>query len=191
MAETNIKKLTGLLVEKSFKYSEEPVFKLASGTMSSYYIDCRKVTHNPEGKYLIGNIIFEMIKDLDVKAVGGLTMGADPMACAVSLVSFLSKKNIASFSIRKEKKEHGLKKLVEGDVQPGDPVVIVEDVITTGASTIKAIEAAKNYGLNVLKVVALVDRQEGGRDQIRKHVADISSLCTIEDLLIAFRAATT
>ena len=183
MNKTPIEKLLALLVEKSFKYSKEPVFKLASGKMSNFYIDCRKTTHNPEGKYLIGNIVFEMVKDLEVKAVGGLTMGADPIACALSLVAFLNKRNIASFSIRKEKKEHGLKKLVEGDIESGDSVVIVEDVITTGASTIKAIEAAQNYGLKVLKVIALVDRQEGGRDQICKHVADVSSLCTKADLI--------
>ena len=85
-----------------------------------------------------------MIKDLDVQGVGGLTMGADPVSCAVSFSSFINKKDIASFSIRKERKGHGMKKLVEGDVKKGDRVVIVEDVITTGGSTIKAIEAARN-----------------------------------------------
>ena len=181
-------RLLSLLVEKSFRYSEEPVFRLASGNMSNYYIDCRKVTHSPEGKYLIGNIGFEMIKGLDVNAVGGLTMGADPIACSISLCSFMKNMNIASFSIRKERKGHGLGKQVEGDVESGDRVVIVEDVITTGGSTIKAIEAAEAYGLKVVKVIALVDRQEGGREQILKHVPDLSVVCTKEDLLRVYRA---
>lgn len=182
-------RLISLLLAKSFKYSDKPVFKLASGKLSNYYIDCRKVTHSSEGKYLIGNIIFDMIKDLDIKAVGGLTMGADPIACAVSFVSFINKENIASFSIRKQRKEHGLKKMVEGDVKEGDSVIIVEDVITTGGSTIKAIEAAQGEGLTAVKVIALVDRQEGGKEEILKYVSDVESVCTKTELLRAFQQA--
>ena len=178
-------RLTALLLEKSFKYSDEPVFKLASGKLSNYYIDCRKTTHSAEGKYLIGNIIYSMIKGLDVECVGGLTMGADPVSCAVSFAAFLNKKNIASFSIRKERKAHGMKKLVEGDVKKGDRAIIVEDVITTGGSTIKAIEAAQNEGLKVVKVIALVDREEGGREEVLKHVSDVESICTKTELMQA------
>ncbi len=188
--DSNLKqRLVRLLLEKSFKYSDEPVFRLASGKLSSYYIDCRKVTHSAEGKYLIGNIIFNMLQDLDVNAVGGLTMGADPVACPVSLISFLNNSNIASFSIRKERKEHGMKKMVEGDVKEGDRVVIVDDVITTGGSTIKAIEAVRAEGLEVVKVIALVDRQEGGRQEILKHVSDVEPVCTKSDLLEAYKKA--
>ena len=142
-------RLIELLLEKSFKFSEEPIFKLTSGGMSNYYIDCRATTHSAEGKHLIGSIIFAMIKDLDVQAVGGLTMGADPIACAVSHVAYLTGRNIGSFSVRKEPKQHGTQRQIEGDVRHGDRVVIVDDVITTGASTIKAIQAARDAGLVV------------------------------------------
>jgi orotate phosphoribosyltransferase len=180
-------RLMKLLIEKSFKYSDEQVFKLASGRMSNYYIDCRKTTHAAEGKYLIGSIIFDMIRDLDVQAIGGLTMGADPVACAVSHAAFLGGRNIASFSVRKEQKEHGMKKQVEGDVQAGDRVVIVDDVITTGGSTIRAIEAARAEGLAVVKVIALVDREEGGRQEIEKQVADVAAVCTRTDLIKQYK----
>jgi orotate phosphoribosyltransferase len=182
-------RLIELLLEKSFKYSDEPVFKLASGRMSNYYIDCRKTTHACEGKYLIGNLMFDMIKGLDVQAIGGLTMGADPVACAVSHTAYLNNASIASFSIRKEQKDHGMKKLVEGDVKQGDRVVIVDDVITTGGSTIKAIEAARAEGLEVALVIALVDREEGGRQEIEKHVADVAALCTRTELIAALKRA--
>ncbi len=181
------KRLIALLLEKAFKYSDEPVFQLASGKMSTYYIDCRKVTHSCEGKYVIGNIILDMISTLDVQAVGGLTMGADPVACAVSYAAFIKKNRIASFSIRKEPKGHGLQKQVEGDVATGARVVIVEDVITTGGSTIKAIEAARREGLEVLKVIALVDREEGGKQEVLKHVPDVEALCTRTELINAYK----
>jgi len=180
-------RLIELLAERSFKYSAEPTFKLASGRMSNYYIDCRTVTHSAEGKHLIGSIIYEMLKADDVQAVGGMTMGADPIACSVSYAAFLDKSAMASFSIRKEPKGHGLGKQVEGDVRNGDRVVIVEDVITTGASTIKAVEAARREGLVVVKVVALVDRQEGGREETRKHVPAVEAVCTRAELLEAYR----
>jgi orotate phosphoribosyltransferase len=181
------KRLRDLLLEKSIKYSDTPVFKLASGRMSDFYVDCRKVTHNAEGKYLIGNMVFSLIQALPVVAIGGLTLGADPIASAVAYTAFLNKRAINSFVIRKERKEHGLKKLVEGDVQAGDRVVIVDDVITTGGSTIRAIEAAREEGLEVLKVVVLVDREEGGREEITKHIASVEALFTKTELMEAYR----
>ncbi|MCX8042492.1 MAG: orotate phosphoribosyltransferase [Desulfobacterota bacterium] len=181
-------RLLELLLEKSFKYDDEPVFKLASGRMSNYYIDCRTTTHNPEGKHLIGSLIFEMIKDLEIQAVGGLTMGADPIACAVSHEAYLSGKRISSFSVRKEPKQHGTKRQIEGDVHTGDRVVIVEDVITTGSSTIKAIEAAQAAGLDVVKVIALVDREEGGRQEIARYVPDVAAICTRTELIEKYKS---
>jgi len=182
-------RLKELLIEKSVKYSDTPVFKLASGRMSDFYVDCRKVTHNAEGKYLIGNMIFDLIQALPVDAIGGLTMGADPIASAVAYTAFLNKKKINSFVIRKERKEHGLKKLVEGDVQAGDRVVIVDDVITTGGSTIRAIEAAREEGLEVVKAVVLVDREEGGREEIVKYISSVEALFTKTELMEAYRKA--
>ncbi len=183
------RKLTALLLAKSFRYNPEPVFKLASGRMSNYYIDCRKTTHSCAGKHIIGSLILDLIADTDVQAVGGLTMGADPIACAVSHAAYGRGLDIASFSIRKEPKGHGLQQQVEGDVKAGDRVYILEDVVTTGGSTIKAIEAARREGLEVLGVVALVDREEGGREEILKHVGSLTSLCTASELQKACRAA--
>ena len=102
MEEKLKKRLRDLLLEKSIKYSDTPVFKLASGRMSDFYVDCRKVTHNAEGKYLIGNMIFDLLRDITVDAIGGLTIGADPIASAVAYTAFLNKKRINSFVIRKE-----------------------------------------------------------------------------------------
>lgn len=182
-------RLMKLLIEKSVRYSNTPIFKLASGRMSNFYIDCRKVTHNAEGKYLIGNIIFTMIQDLAVDAIGGLTLGADPIAAAVSYTAFLNKKPVNSFVVRKEQKEHGLKKLVEGDVQAGDRVVIVDDVITTGGSTIKAITAARAEGLDVVRVIVLVDREEGGKEEIARHIEAVDAIFTKTELLDGYKTA--
>jgi orotate phosphoribosyltransferase len=181
--------LKALLVKEAIRYSDTPDFKLASGRMSNFYIDCRKVTHNAEGKYLIGNIIFNMIRNLPVNAIGGLTLGADPIAAAVAYTAFLNKNPINSFVVRKEQKEHGLKKLVEGDVQAGNRVVIVDDVITTGGSTIKAITAAQAEGLEVELVIVLVDREEGGREEITKYISAVRSLFTKTELLDAYKKA--
>ena len=183
MDETCKNRLLELLLEKSFKYSDEPVFRLASGTMSNYYIDCRTTTHTGEGKHLIGSIIFDMIKQQNVQAIGGLTMGADPIACAVSHEAFLAGSNIGSFSVRKEPKGHGMGGIIVGDVRQGDRVVIVDDVITTGSSTIKAIEAARASGLEVVCAIALVDREEGGREAIARYVNDVWALCTKTELM--------
>jgi len=182
-------KLMKLLIEKSVKCSDTSEFKLASGKMSNFYIDCRKVTHNAEGKYLIGNIIFNMIKDLPIDAIGGLTLGADPIAAAVSYTAFLNKKPVHSFVVRKEQKDHGLKKLVEGDVQAGSRVIIVDDVITTGGSTIKAITAARAEGLEVVQVIVLVDREEGGKEEIEKYISAVRPLFTKTELLDAYKKA--
>jgi orotate phosphoribosyltransferase len=182
-------KLIALLLEKSFRYNPEPVFKLASGKMSNYYIDCRKTTHSCVGKHILGNLILDLIADTGAQAVGGLTMGADPIACAVSYAAYERGLEVASFSIRKEPKAHGLKQQVEGDVNEGDRVFILEDVVTTGGSTIKAIEAARREGLEVLGVVALVDREEGGSAEIAKHAPNLTALCTKTDLLKACGAA--
>ena len=178
-----LKELTDILLEKSLKVADEPIFELASGKRSNLYIDCRKTTKNARGAYLIGNIIYDKISNLDVDAIGGLTMGADPVADAVAYTSVLKGKLINAFSVRKKAKEHGLKRVIEGDVKNGDRVVIVDDVATTGQSTIEAIENARAGGLHVLKVIILVDRQEGGRENILKHDVDFEAILTKQDLM--------
>ncbi|MCF8067593.1 MAG: orotate phosphoribosyltransferase [Desulfobacterales bacterium] len=175
--------LIKLICKKSFQYEKEPIFKLASGKRSQYYVNCKPVTLSPRGMYLIGHLVFDAIKDANVKGVGGLTFGADAIATAASFASELKGQPINAFSIRKDRKDHGIVKWMEGDLQPGDRVVIIDDVATTGGSTIKAIERAQTEGMEVVKVVILVDRQEGGVDNIKKHVEDVVSIVKRDELM--------
>ena len=175
--------LIDILCRQSFKYTEEPSFKLVSGRMSRFYVNCKPTTLNARGMYLVGHLMFDAIQDISVSAVGGLTFGADPIAVATAFASEIKAKPVNAFSIRKSRKDHGIIRWVEGDVRPGQPVVIIDDVATTGGSTIKAIERAQSEGLEVVKSVILVDRQEGGLDNIRKHVADVSAIVTRDDLM--------
>ncbi len=177
------KRLIELLCTRSFKYSKEPIFKLASGAMSQFYVNCKPVTLDPEGMYLVGHLMFDAIRDSDCTGVGGLTFGADPIAVATSFASYLEKKPLKAFSIRKEQKDHGVIKWVEGEMSEGEKVVIIDDVVTTGGSTIKAIERARAQGLDVIQVVTLVDRQEGGIEKITQHVENVSAIITRDDLM--------
>jgi orotate phosphoribosyltransferase len=174
--------LLELLREKSFRYSPDKPFKLVSGRESPYYIDCRPTTHNAQGLVLMGEICFDLIKDLPVEAIGGLTMGADPIAHAVALTSYLKGKPINAFSVRQKPKEHGTGGLLVGDVEPGDRAVVVEDVITTGGSVLKAVAAARQFGLKVVKVLILVDRQEGGKEAVAREVPEVEAVFTISEL---------
>ena len=171
------------LCEKSFRYTEEPTFKLVSGRMSRFYVNCKPTTLNPRGMFLVGNLVFEQIQGLGASGIGGLTFGADPIAVATAYTSELRKQPLQAFSIRKNRKDHGVIRWVEGDLEPGDRVVIIDDVATTGGSTIKAIERASSEGLVVVKAVILVDRQEGGVENIRQHVPDVSAIITRDELV--------
>jgi len=175
--------LIQLLCEKSFKYSEEPIFKLVSGRMSQFYVNCKPTILDPRGMFLTGHLVFEAIKDAGVQGVGGLTFGADPIAVAASFASGLKGMPIKAFSIRKTQKDHGIVKWIEGDLMPGEKVAIIDDVATTGGSTIKAVERARSQGLEVVKAVVLVDRQEGGLENIKKYVPDVSTIITRDELV--------
>ena len=179
--------LIDILCRESFKYTEEPSFKLVSGRMSRFYVNCKPTTLSARGMYLVGHLMFDEIKDSPASAVGGLTFGADPIAVATAFASAIKDLPVNAFSIRKSRKDHGIIKWVEGDVQPGQPVVIIDDVATTGGSTIKAIERAQSEGLEVVKSVILVDRQEGGLDNIRKHVDDVTAIITRDELLERYK----
>jgi orotate phosphoribosyltransferase len=179
--------LIDMLCRKSFKFSEEPIYKLVSGRMSQFYVNCKPVTLNARGIFLAGHLIFEAIKDEDVTGVGGLTFGADPLAVAAAFASELKGKSIDAFSIRKTRKDHGIVRWIEGDIQPGARVSIIDDVATTGGSTIKAVERARAEGLDVIKAVILVDRQEGGLDNIRRHVANVSRIITRDELMEQYK----
>jgi orotate phosphoribosyltransferase len=181
-------RLIELLIEKAFKYSEEPIFKLVSGRMSNYYFNCKAVTLHPEGMHLIGNLIYDMIKDSGARGIGGLTLGADPIADAVAYTSYLKGNPVEAFVVRKSAKSHGTMQWIEGNIQKGNSVVIVDDVITTGKSTIEAIEKAKEAGLNIAKVIALVDRQEGGRENIETLGFSVEAVVTREEVMKVYRA---
>ena len=177
------KELIELLCRKSFKYSREPIFKLVSGRTSCFYVDCKPTTLSPRGMYLVGHLVFEAVKDCGVQGVGGLTFGADPIAVATAFASQLKGSPIKAFSIRKERKVHGTGQWVEGDMERGEKVAILDDVATTKNSTIKAIERARGEGLEVVKAVILVDRQEGGLENIQSIVPDASAIISREELV--------
>ncbi len=175
--------LIALLCEKSFRFSREPTFKLASGRMSRFYINCKPAILSARGMALVGNLVFDAVKDLDIDGVGGLTFGADPIAAAAAYTSELRKKPFKAFSIRKTRKDHGIIKWVEGDMAPGEKVVILEDVVTTGGSALKAVDRATEEGLEVVRAVVLVDRQEGGLEAMRRRVKDVSAVITRDELM--------
>jgi orotate phosphoribosyltransferase len=168
-ATPELDRLVALLAERSARRGD---FTLASGRHSTLYIDARLTTMSPEGLGLIGPLGLEAVRRLPwaagVGAVGGLTMGADPIAYAISYASYAAgdRPAVRAFTVRKEAKAHGTGKLVEGPFVAGDRVVIVEDVITTGGSALRAVEAVRAAGGAVAGVLALVDREEGGREAI-------------------------
>lgn len=170
--------LIKILVSKSVKITNKPRFKLTSGRKSKIYIDCKKTSCNAKGQVLIGNLIFNRIKNLKVCAIGGLTLGADPIANAVSYTSQIEKHPINAFVVRKKAKN-----MIEGNTKKGDKVVIVDDVITTGASTVEAIKRAKEFGLDVVKAVVLVDRQEGGKENIENTGVPCEVITTKVELI--------
>jgi orotate phosphoribosyltransferase len=181
-------RLIEIILERSFKYSDDPPFTLVSGRKSNYYFNCKPTTLDPEAMNLIGELVFAMLAESDVTAAGGLTLGADPIANALSVISFQKGKPIRSFIVRKDTKEHGMKKGVEGDVRPGDKVAILDDVITTGGSTIAAIVRAREAGLVIDRVIALIDREEeNGRENIAAHVARVDAVLTRTEIMCRYR----
>ena len=180
-------RLGKIILERSFKYSENPPFTLASGRKSNYYFNCKPTTLDPEGMNLIGEILFDMLQDAQVTAAGGLTLGADPIANALAVISYQMGRPIKSFIVRKDVKDHGTKSAVEGNVVSGERVAIIDDVITTGGSTITAIEQARKAGLVIDRVITLIDREEGGRENILAHVDRVQSVFTRSDIM-ALRA---
>lgn len=171
MSTTSQEALLEILLKKSVMFGD---FTLASGAKSDLYVDCRLTTLDAKGAYLVGQVLLPIVrqaeKELGIKAdgVGGLTMGADPVALAIAMASHLNEPEnpLHAFSVRKEAKKHGRQKLVEGNFKAGDQVVVVDDVITTGGSTLKAIEAIEAEGGKIAFVVVLLDREEGGKANI-------------------------
>lgn len=169
--------LDQLILERSVKRGH---FVLASGRTSSFYIDCRLTTMSAEGLALIGRLGLAALRaeGWAPRSVGGLTMGADPVAYAVAAASVAARPIVDAFSVRKEAKAHGTGRRVEGNFAAGDRVVVVEDVITTGGSALKAIEAIREEGGEVLGILAVVDREEGGRAALEAAGWRVVSLST-------------
>jgi orotate phosphoribosyltransferase len=168
-------RLRTLLLERSVRRGD---FVLASGRRSSYYIDCRLTTMSAEGQRVIGSLGWRALREAGwrPRAVGGLTMGADPVAYAIAAASFGSDLVVNAFSVRKEAKTHGTARVIEGCFAEGDDVVVVEDVITTGGSALRAIAAVEAAGGRVLGVLAVVDREEDGRAALERDGRHVVTL---------------
>ncbi|MDY6905978.1 MAG: orotate phosphoribosyltransferase [Thermodesulfobacteriota bacterium] len=181
---TEKQRLIELVRERAFRQTETPEFTLASGKKSCFYFNLKTVTCSSEGLYLVGKIIYNQIEEmcLDPDGVGGLTMGADPISYAVGYTFHLNNRTIEAFSIRKEPKDHGTGLQIEGNVDHIRNVIITEDVVTTGGSTIKAIHIARENGLNVIGVITLLDRcEENGRQNIEAEGVSFNAILTIDD----------
>ena len=164
-----LRELRDIIRRKSLRVGD---FTLSSGKKSSYYLDCRMTTLDARGALLIGRLILDQIRSHDIQAdaIGGLTLGADPIATAVSVVSAIEGKPIPAFIVRKETKGHGMQRSIEGyDGKPGSRVVVVDDVCTTGDSILKAAEKAEEAGYQVSAAFCVVDREEGGTELITKR----------------------
>lgn len=159
-------------------------FTLSSGKDSDYYIDARLTTLHPEGAYLVGRIFLgEIVKSPEIKAVGGPTMGADPIVGSILVLSNQKGHPLDGFIVRKDQKDHGTGKLIEGNLKSGCAVAIVEDVITSGRSVFWSIDAAEKFGAEVKKVLVIVDREEGGREMVEQKGYEFFSIFQIGELL--------
>jgi len=170
--------LIALVREKGLEFGD---FTLASGKKASYYLDCRRVTLDSHGAHLIGEGILDLLEDDMPAAVGGMAIGADPITAAVITLAHQRGHALAGFIVRKEAKQHGKGRAVEGPVQPGQTCVIVEDVVTTGGSSLKAIEQVEAFGMQVQRVIAIVDRLEGGREAFAEAGYELTTLLTVRD----------
>ncbi|MFQ6109355.1 MAG: orotate phosphoribosyltransferase [Candidatus Aminicenantales bacterium] len=156
---------------------------LTSGRVSHYYIDAKMTTLDPRGANLTARLFLEALKPFDIDAIGGYTLGADPIVSAVAALSAETERPLPAFIVRKEPKKHGERKMIEGPFQRGWRVAVVDDVVTTGGSTMKACRAVEEEGGEVVVALALVDRLEGGRENLEKNGYTFVSLLTRDDLL--------
>ncbi len=170
--------LIGLVRDKALKFGD---FTLASGKKASYYLDGKQVTLDSFGAKLIAEGILDLLGPQLPKAVGGMAIGADPITAAVITMAGVRGLALKGILVRKEAKGHGTGRYIEGPVSPGDDVVIVEDVVTTGGSSLEAIERARAFGLKVTGVIAIIDRMEGGAQAFAAEGHKFSSLLTIRD----------
>ena len=171
---------------QSFKWDPEKGFKLASGLISPFYVDCRSLMAYPHARQLVAQLAYEALSRTDLNCLGGLEIGAISIATTISDYAFTAspKREWRTFVVRKQAKDHGLGKLLEGAVEPGDRALIVDDVLTSGGSLLKAVAAARDAGLTVDHALVIVDRQEQeGRIRIERDNVQLVSLLTVQDLM--------
>ncbi len=171
---------------QSFKWDPKGGFKLASGMLSPFYVDCRTLMAFPHARHLMAQRAWDVTKAFDIDCLGGLEIGAISIATTISDFAYLAtpRREWRTFFVRKQPKDHGLGRLVEGVVQAGDRALIVDDVLTSGGSVLKAITAARGAGLTVTDALVIVDRKEqDGRARIEQLGVRVTSLLTIEDLM--------
>ena len=174
----NRDRLIELFRQRALKFGE---FTLASGKKASYYLDGKQITLHSEGLKLVSEGLLEMLSGVDFQAIGGMSIGADPIIGGVLAAAGARGRDLVGFLVRKESKGHGTQKYVEGPVQPGMKVVIVDDVVTTGGSSLQAIDRVQEFGCEVVQVVAIVDRMEGGAANFAARNLPLKSLLTIQD----------
>ena len=170
--------LIGLFRERALKFGD---FTLASGKKAKYYLDGKQITLHSRGLKLVSEGLLELLDSGEIDAVGGMSIGADPIVAGVLSAAADAGKDLLGFLVRKESKGHGTNKFVEGPVQPGMKVAIVEDVVTTGGSSLLAIERVEEFGCEVTQVISIIDRMEGGRKNFQEKGYKFQSLLTIED----------
>ena len=179
-------KLARLLYSKSYR---EGNFTLTSGKKSDYYFDCKQTALHPEGGYLIGKLFLEIMLEqkMDVQGVGGMTLGADPLVSAVTVLSHLEKTPLPGFIIRKQAKGHGTNSFLEGmaNFEPGFKVCLLEDVVTTGGTLLTACQRVRSAGLEIKGILCVLDREEGGRENISRAGYDLISIFTRKELVHA------
>lgn len=178
------RRLLAILRGTSLKSEGEPVFRLASGKMSRHYVDCKQALSDPEARKLIGRLALQLCDSARFDAIGGLELGAYPIAIAISDEIYReSGRKLSVFVVRKEPKTHGIRDLIAGDVKSGDRALIVEDVVTSGGSTLKAIRGARQAGLAITDVLALLDREEGdGRANLEAENVRFASIFILSEL---------
>lgn len=179
-------RLAAIILEKSYREGE---FLLTSGRTSDYYFDCKPTALFPEGAWLIGSLFCAMLSGRDVAGVGGMTLGADPLVSAVTVVSHIEKRPLPGFIVRKQPKGHGTNQFLEGlsNFTPGTKVAMLEDVVTTGGTLVTACGRVRDAGLEIVAVLTVLDRQEGGRENLAKAGYELESIFTRADLVAAKR----
>lgn len=177
----------------SFQWDPDKGFRLASGAVSPFYVDCRSLLAHPRARHLVAQAAFDVLSSLDLDCLGGMELGAVPLATAISAYALTASpsREWRTFVVRKQAKDHGLGKLIEGAARAGDRALVVDDVLTSGASVIRAVQAARQAGLHVERALVIVDREEqDGRARVEAEGVTLLHLLSVQDLIRLARTRT-